>query len=80
VLGGGNGNSQRTHPGVYPDKGTAPALGDLVFYKNKKGVWVHVGILVALGEIIDEPNTLSFLESDEVERFGSPYYYIYVGS
>jgi hypothetical protein len=74
--------SQRTRPGVHSV--STPSVGDLVFFKEKnkagKLEWAHVGILIAPGEIIDEPNTLASLRVDKVSRYTKydpAYYYQY---
>jgi hypothetical protein len=82
VLGSGGTNdpqSQRTRPGVHEDKGKTPSIGDLVYFKSKSGAWHHVGILIAPGVVIDEPQTGDLLSVDRITRsgFGTPYYYAY---
>ena len=52
--------------------------GDLVYFTNKEGIFNHAGIIIAPGEMIDEPETLAALRVDRITAgYGTPYYKAY---
>jgi hypothetical protein len=75
VLGPGSAATQVRQPDVHPDTGATPSIGDLVFYKL--GHDNHIGILIAPGYIIDDPETLESLRVDQARAAGTPHYYKY---
>jgi len=75
VLGPGSAATQIKQPHVHPDTGSTPSVGDLVFYKLAHTN--HIGILIAPGYIIDDPETLMSLQVDKSSTSGTPHYYTY---
>jgi NlpC/P60 family len=73
VLGGGNNISQTKRPGVHTTDHPKP--GDLVFFKNKDGVFDHIGIVVARGLMASEPGTGGFAHVTSIPK--GAYYYAY---
>jgi hypothetical protein len=73
VLGDGGNNDQRIHPGVHEVKTAEP--GDLVFFKNKKDKWIHVGIVVSPGMMAHEPHTGASAQISAISK--NPHYYAF---
>ena len=73
VLGPGGTSTQVSR---LPDG--SDAAGSLVYFTNREGTFIHAGIVIAPGEMIDEPDTLGSLRADRITPgFGTSYYKTY---